>query len=178
MSTVYLKAGLTNSDRYVMIRTAKSKDAIRLLPFLREAVKEEPHTLVKPGILKMSLEEEVKWIVGNEQHFTEMLLIAEYEDQIIGMLDCLEEQIGISVAKQFRGDGVGHLLLVTFIDWANWNMAARKISAKVERENVPAIRFFKHHGFIEEGVPDNTNAITMIRDLNIQEKPRVSVGAD
>lgn len=59
--------------------------------------------------------------------------------------------LGITVAKASQGQGVGHALMASLLDYAdNWAQILR-IELTVYHDNVRAIRLYERHGFEHEG---------------------------
>jgi L-phenylalanine/L-methionine N-acetyltransferase len=59
--------------------------------------------------------------------------------------------LGITVAKEWQGQGVGDLLMTTLTSWAdNWGHVLR-IELTVFADNARAIALYQRHGFVKEG---------------------------
>ena len=59
-------------------------------------------------------------------------------------------EIGMAVAREWRGRGVGSALLAAAIEWAR-ERGLHKLSLAVFAHNVAAIALYRKFGFIEEG---------------------------
>ena len=59
-------------------------------------------------------------------------------------------EIGMAVARQWRGRGVGSALLAAAIEWAR-ERGLHKLSLAVFAHNVAAIALYRKFGFVEEG---------------------------
>ncbi len=59
-------------------------------------------------------------------------------------------EIGMAVAREWRGRGVGSLLMVAAIDWAR-ERGLHKLSLSVFVHNEAAIALYRKFGFVEEG---------------------------
>jgi ribosomal protein S18 acetylase RimI-like enzyme len=59
-------------------------------------------------------------------------------------------EIGMAVARQWRGRGVGSALLAASIEWAR-EQGLHKLSLSVFTHNAAAIALYRKFGFIEEG---------------------------
>ena len=59
-------------------------------------------------------------------------------------------EIGMAVAKEWRGHGVGSALLSHTIDWAR-EQQLHKLSLQVFAHNQTAIALYRKFGFVEEG---------------------------
>lgn len=58
--------------------------------------------------------------------------------------------IGMAVARDWRGRGVGSALLAAAVDWAR-DRGLHKLSLSVFPHNDAAIALYRKHGFVEEG---------------------------
>jgi RimJ/RimL family protein N-acetyltransferase len=82
-------------------------------------------------------------------------LVAVAEAEIIGSL-VLEPsrhgfgEIGMAVAREWRGRGVGSALLAAAIEWAR-DRGLHKLSLGVFAHNTAAIELYRKFGFVEEG---------------------------
>ena len=58
-------------------------------------------------------------------------------------------RIGISVAGEYRGVGVGETLLRTVIDWAKQQPGLERLELSVFAHNTRAINLYRKLGFVE-----------------------------
>lgn len=82
-------------------------------------------------------------------------LVAAAGDRIIGSLHIETGghgygEIGMAVARDWRGRGVGAALLASAIDWAR-ERGLHKLSLSVFAHNTTAIGLYRKVGFVEEG---------------------------
>jgi RimJ/RimL family protein N-acetyltransferase len=59
-------------------------------------------------------------------------------------------EIGMAVAREWRGRGVGSALLTAAIEWSR-GQGLHKLSLQVFPHNVAAIALYRKFGFVEEG---------------------------
>ena len=79
--------------------------------------------------------------------------LAEADGHIVGMASLLGDgvaELGMLVAKDWRGKGVGTRLLEALIGWAR-TVGAHKISLQVWPHNEAAVRLYERFGFQHEG---------------------------
>jgi RimJ/RimL family protein N-acetyltransferase len=81
--------------------------------------------------------------------------LAEVEGRIVGSLHIEPShhgfgEIGMAVARDWRGRGVGSALLAAGIDWAR-ERGLHKLSLTVFPHNAAAIALYRTFGFVEEG---------------------------
>jgi putative acetyltransferase len=86
-------------------------------------------------------------------------LVAVHGDRVIGHLNVSREEgpmtrhvasLGMAVAPEWRGRGVGSALLVEAIRWGN-EMRVEKLALSVYPHNEAALGLYRKFGFQEEG---------------------------
>jgi putative acetyltransferase len=86
-------------------------------------------------------------------------LVAVHGDRVIGHLDVTREEgsvtrhvasIGMAVAPDWRGRGVGSALLAEAIRWAR-QVGVEKLVLSVYPDNEAALGLYRKFGFVEEG---------------------------
>jgi diaminopimelate decarboxylase len=89
----------------------------------------------------------------------EAQVVAVFGERIVGHVYIQRERhpvtrhvatLGIAVASDFRGKGIGSALLIEAIDWAK-GVRVEKIVLSVYPNNVDAIALYRKFGFVEEG---------------------------
>jgi len=82
-------------------------------------------------------------------------LVAATSDGIVGSLHIAQSrhgfgELGMAVAREWRGRGVGSALLAAGIEWAR-GRRLHKLSLSVFPHNAAAIALYRKFGFVEEG---------------------------
>lgn len=141
----------------MQIRTATEADASALRLYAQALFSEH-----LPGIFDRhtpTLEEEIEFIRSHTLPDNSTLLIAEKDDQIAGLLGFiggkLAEQrhageFGISVAKEYRAQGIGTALIEALVAWAPEHGISR-IECRSWSNNPGSARLYRRMGFVEEG---------------------------
>jgi RimJ/RimL family protein N-acetyltransferase len=84
----------------------------------------------------------------------ERTFVAVSADEIVGFLGVVERfgcgELGMLVARGWRGRGVGSALLAATIDWAR-DRGLHKLALSVFPHNDAAIALYRKFGFVEEG---------------------------
>ena len=121
---------------------------------------------VYPSLLQTPYPSEERWrklLEGNDAPGnSDLMLVAECNDQVVASagLHSVGQQIrrrhvaglGISVARQAQGQGIGTALMSALTQYAdNWGHLLR-IELTVYTDNDRAIQLYKKFGFQEEGV--------------------------
>lgn len=87
-------------------------------------------------------------------------MIAEIDGRIVGNLNFDGGQrprtrhmgeFGLTVLKDYWGQGVGSILLKYLINWSRETGVIKKINLTVREDNKTAIKLYKKFGFKEEG---------------------------
>ena len=151
----------TKSGLKVIIRSADKSDADPVLKLSSAVIGEEIYQLTSSEEFKLTLEEEEQWIESHLNNPNHIVLLAEVESKIIGMIDFSNGhrkrishtgEFGMSVSKDFRDQGIGSLLILSLVNWARSNSDIEKIGLNVHSNNARAIALYKKMGFEVEGV--------------------------
>ena len=143
-----------------IIRTAVNTDAERLCIYTSQVLIGSDWSVTQAHEHNLTEDQRATWIKDHHEHPCHLLLIAEYEEKIIGLLDFENYQrernqhvgrFGMSVHAKFRQRGVGLALLTTLLEWASENPLIEKVTLAVFSTNVPALQLYKKAGFKEEG---------------------------
>lgn len=151
----------SKSGAHVTIRSATKPDAAAILDLSSRVIGEEVYQLTSSSEFKMTIETEEKWIDSHLQKPNHIILVAEMNSKIVGMLDFSNGhrlriahtgEFGMSVDKNFRDQGLGSLLLKVLIEWSTQNNTIEKIGLNVHSNNERAIATYKKMGFEVEGI--------------------------
>jgi ribosomal protein S18 acetylase RimI-like enzyme len=141
MSGVDLGAGAP-----VLIRPAQDADRLALATLFATVAEERDGIATEPPV---DVEARASsWILDGT-------LVAAAADQIVGSLHVDASrfgfgEIGMAVARDWRGRGVGTALLAAAIEWAR-ERGLHKLSLSVFAHNAGAIGLYRKVGFVEEG---------------------------
>lgn len=143
------------------IRRAQETDAERCLSYLSRVGGESDFLSFGEGEFDKSLDDERAIISRIKDSDNGIFIIAEVEQEIVGMLTFEggsrprtrhAGEFGISIAKAFWGNGLGREMIEALIEWAEANPVIRKLNLRVRVDNERAIRLYRSLGFVEEGV--------------------------
>lgn len=144
----------------ITIRTAKLEDASRILQIQQEVIAEGDFLTTDSSEFFKTVEQQKDWIDKILQNNRETILVAETQKKIVGWLVFLSPgriklshtgSFGMMIQKDFRGKGIGKLLIKGILEWAKLNPFIEKVSLGVFSTNESAIALYKKMGFIEEG---------------------------
>jgi RimJ/RimL family protein N-acetyltransferase len=82
-------------------------------------------------------------------------IVAVADGEVIGSIHVAPSrhgfgEIGLAIAREWRGRGVGSALMAAAIDWAR-DRGLHKLSLGVFAHNAAAIALYRKFGFVEEG---------------------------
>jgi RimJ/RimL family protein N-acetyltransferase len=153
--------GKSKSGRNLTIRYPKLTDAPAMLTYINKISIE--YTYINLQGEQKTLEEEQemlkKFIKGINEHKAVMLL-AVVEGNVIGISEVMagkgasshEGTFGISVAEEYRGEGIGKLLTRLVLEEAEKNIPQlRIVTLGVFADNEIGIDMYRKFGFIEYG---------------------------
>lgn len=154
----------TKTGQTVLVRYPQWEDLLQLQTFINTLSAED--TYISFSGEQVSLEEEADFLLNwfKRIEFGDgVYLVAECDETIIGAcgIERIESErargehlssFGLSVAKDFRGQGVGESLAKAAIEEARMKMNnLRIVKLTVFSENAPAVALYKKLGFLEIG---------------------------
>lgn len=152
--------GKTNKGDQILIRPAKLSDASAMTDYIN-ALSDERTFITYQGEHE-TVESETKFLedrLKNVQNQKAVFLVALINDRIVGNawvgVDKKTSRhigtLGISVAKDFRGEGIGKVLMQTVIDEAKKLPGIEILTLGAFANNEIAINWYKSLGFVEYG---------------------------
>ena len=145
-----------NND--IIIRPVRSDECSSFLEFMNKTDEETDYMSTAPGERQIS-PFQLSWYLKSG---FQVSFIALNHQKIIGQISGFyilgkgqrlkhSIHIGISVLKEYWGQGVGTALMDHFIQWAT-EMGLERIELHVMCHNTSAIQLYKKNGFQIEGV--------------------------
>jgi len=144
-----------------LARNARPSDAAALIDHVNRVAGESPYLAWAPGQFPLSVEEEKKVIKRLSEAANSLFLVAEVDDNIIG-ITTLEgstkprmqhvAELGVSVIRDYWRQGIGRKSMEIAVDWAEQNPTLRKLNLTVHEHNDAAIALYSEFGFVREGV--------------------------
>ncbi len=152
-----MKFVLKNGEEVEIKELDKKATAKQFRDFIEKIIKEKPQPFIVVDKVP-SLKEEEAWLKGNREKIRkrEMVkLVAWKENEIIGVCDATRQRgvervnamVGISIARGYRGKGLGKKLLVELIKLAKRKLHPRIIYLTVFEGNKPARALYEKVGF-------------------------------
>jgi len=144
-----------------IIREAQPADAEDCVAYMKHVLAEPNHNLLsQPEEFLFTPEMERDFIMSMSASDNSVMLLGEAEGEIIGLLTCQGGKrqaqrptalLGISVAQEWRGQGVGTALMTSAVDWARNSGVIHRVELYVFARNTGAIRLYQRMGFQIEG---------------------------
>jgi len=143
----------------VQIRGAEPRDADALVALGREVGAEPEGWLITTGGWRTAGEER-RYLKALRRWEHAAVFVAEMNGQVVGRLSVSRDQhpasrhvadLGLMVAAERRGQGIGRGLLEAAVDWAR-AAGVTKLELHVFPWNEPALRLYERFGFEREGV--------------------------
>lgn len=139
------------------IRVAQESDAEAFRAYAEALFAED-----LPGIYRReapSVEDELAFIRSHVDPANSTLMLAEDDGRIVGIVGFLGHDLpderhagefGLSVAKGYRGRGIGTALIEALLAWAPPHGISR-IEVRSWSNNPTATRLYRRMGFVQEG---------------------------
>jgi RimJ/RimL family protein N-acetyltransferase len=154
--TIQLKNG-----KFVLVREARLHDAPAILQMVKSYLDNSPYIPKSTSEFRMSLEQEEAWIQSFLDAPNSLLLVAEFENQMIGNIDLTGNKrqvmqhnalVGMGMLIEWRNQGLGSALMQAAIDWAKSNPILENLQLEVYAENLAGINLYQKMRFQKVGI--------------------------
>ncbi|MDM5228539.1 N-acetyltransferase [Cytobacillus sp. NJ13] len=144
----------------VSLRTVNIKDAEAVLEIEREVLSESEFMVSVIEEFEETSEQIKSWIHKILENKRETLIVAETKGKLVGFIVFRSKNtkrlshtgsFTAMVKKEYRGQGIGKLLIQELLNWAEQNHLIEKVGLGVLSTNQRAIELYKSMGFVEEG---------------------------
>lgn len=149
-----------NDGKLIIIREAYKADAMKMVKYIDKISSESDNLTFGKGEFGINYEQEEIYIESISKQNNSLFIIAEDNGMIVGNLTFIggkrprtahAGEFGISVIKDYWGNGLGTELINYLMEWGKETKIIRKINLRVRTDNTPAINLYKKMGFIIEG---------------------------
>ncbi|KNF09454.1 acetyltransferase, GNAT family [Gottschalkia purinilytica] len=149
------------NNKKIIIRKAIKSDAKNIIEYINRIAGESDFLTFGLGEFNTTVKEEECFIEDALKKKNTLLIVAEINGQIIGNLNFsggLRQrnahigEFGVSVLKEYWGNGIGEELIKYLINWSKDTNIIRKINLRVRSDNERAIYLYRKLGFYEEGI--------------------------
>ncbi len=144
----------------LIIRTGQLEDAESVLNIQRAVISEDEFLITVPEEFSNTLQQQINWIQRILTNDRETIIIAKINGKIVGWIAFQSQtrkrlshsgSFGMMIQKEYRGFGIGKMLINALLDWAVKNPFIEKVGLGVFSTNHRAIALYKSMGFVEEG---------------------------
>lgn len=155
-----LKLVKLNHGKLIIIREVNKSDALKMVKYIDEISCETDNLTFGQGEFGINYEQEEVYIDNISRQNNSLMIIGEDNGKIIGNLTFIggrrprtahAGEFGISVLKDYWGNGLGTELISYLIEWSKETNIVRKINLRVRTDNSHAINLYKKMGFTIEG---------------------------
>ena len=153
---LYLK-----TSEQVLIRMPRSDEAQKLLELKRGYIEDSTSLPLTLEDYPFDIEGEAEVITSYENKDNCILLVAEYQNELIGNIDLTGSMrsimyhtamLGMGIKAKWRNKGLGTLLINHIINWAKVHSKIELIWLDVYATNESGIQLYKKTGFSECGL--------------------------
>ncbi len=148
----------SKSGEIIILRSARSFDAEKMNLLAMEVFRSSNYLISTPEEFsqKITIEAQVERIKKYEENEADVLLIAECNNELIGMIDFQggkkiktshKGSFGMCVRPLWQNKGIGNALLSTLIEWVKAHPNIEVINLTVSEENKSAFTLYKKLGF-------------------------------
>jgi RimJ/RimL family protein N-acetyltransferase len=144
-----------------VIRQAQPDDAPAIIAHVKRIADEPDNgiSISSSQDFRFTEQDERDLIAAAAVAENKLWLVAEAEDQIIGVAQCFGDRdgyahtlsLGVTVRREWRDRGVGTAMLRHMIDWCRDNPAVHRLELWVYPDNPRAIHVYEKLGFQHEG---------------------------
>jgi len=151
---------VSGDGKEIVIRRPVEGDAAGIIKYAKDLFASTDQLLTTLFEYSITVEDEKAWIRKSYENPNTLILIAEYGEQIIGLLDFTPKtkkknshigEFGVSVDINFQRRGIGRALIESMLQWARDTHQIEKVFLNVFHTNHAAIKLYRDMGFIEEG---------------------------
>jgi len=144
-----------------IVREAEESDAKAIISYLQDNQDQYAYMISKTKEMKLDITYEKQMIKLHAQRDNCIFLIAVNQKQVLGMLnfvggnrsrDMHDGEFGLSVHKDYFGQGIGTQLMATLMRWGRTNRVIKRMTLFVMHSNKRAIKLYERYGFSMEGI--------------------------
>lgn len=143
-----------------LIRFGRLDDAESILEIQKAVVLENDYLILSSEEFDRTIEQTKNWISKILKNDRDTIIVAEIEGGVIGWIVFQSKDFKrlshtgcftTMVHKDYRGMGIGKMLVGELLNWADRTPLIEKICLGVLSTNLRAITLYKSLGFVEEG---------------------------
>lgn len=167
-----MKKVVLRNGKELIIRIAVKEDAKQIVDYINQVGGESDFLTFGQDEFTATVEEEEKFIESYQGVSNKLFIVAEIAGKIVsslsftgGMRPRIQHvgEFGITVLRDFWGQGIARAMVVYMIDWAKASDMVKKINLRVRIDNHKAIKLYQSLGFQIQGT--NTREFLIDREF-------------
>lgn len=148
----------------IIYRSAQESDAKKIVSFYNYVGGETSFLSFEKDEYPLNAEEQEQELRSLAQKAGNIMLLAMDGEEIAGIATIHSSfkiksrhdgELGIVVARNYQGQGIGTELIRRLIQWASGNGVTKRLSLDTRTDNVEAVELYMKFGFIVEGCRKN-----------------------
>ncbi len=148
----------------IVYRNPAAEDAKKIVDFYNYVGGETSFLSFEKDEYPLGVKEQEEDIKGLEGNVNNTMLLALDGEEIVGIATIHsshkiksrhEGELGIVVAKEYQGQGIGSRLIEMLIDWCKGNGVTTRIRLDTRADNTMAVSLYLKFGFMVEGCLKN-----------------------
>lgn len=148
------------NNQLLLIEEAVPADAAELIAYLNQVGGESDNLLFGENGFQMSVEAEEQFLNSMAKAQTSAMFVGRVEGEMVtvGSVSSAgreriahQGEIALTVKKKYWSQGIGTLMMQTFIDFAKANGVTKMLHLGVRADNGNAQKLYKKMGFTEYG---------------------------
>lgn len=148
----------------IVYRNPSAEDAKKIVDFYNYVGGETSFLSFEKDEYPLGVKEQEEDIKGLEGNVNNTMLLALDGEEIVGIATIHsshkiksrhEGELGIVVAKEYQGQGIGSRLIEMLIDWCKGNGVTTRIRLDTRADNTMAVSLYLKFGFMVEGCLKN-----------------------
>ncbi|UUV21968.1 GNAT family N-acetyltransferase [Paenimyroides aestuarii] len=155
---------ILKNRKTVLIRQAAISDAENLLNCIKTYIPTSNFIPKLESEVTLTVDQEKEWINSFLVNDNSLLLVAEYENKIIGNIDATGSRrkimehtavIGMGMLQEWQNIGLGTAFLSATIEWARNNPILELLWLQVYTDNELGVQLYQKMGFVANGIIPN-----------------------
>ncbi len=147
-------------NREIWIRSAEPEDAKGVIRYTKDQQDRFEYMISRSWEVNLDVKYEKEYIEAHTQGQNAVMILALHGERVVGLTNFIggmkqrishDGEVGISVASDYQGAGIGRCMMEAFLSWASENPTLKRVTLHVMGNNLRAIALYRSLGFVVEG---------------------------